>query len=289
MKEYPLTTVSYGVSSSPFLAIRTLRQLIEDEGQRFPAASEALRFSTYMDDIVTSVPSVEAAKQLQSELTELLIKGQFELRKWASNHPAILSNLPPEHCAIEAKDFTLESDKTTKILGFQWNPIGDYLFYRVKVPSKLATKRNILSTLAQIFDPLGYLTPFMLTIKSVIQYLWQSGCDWDDIASVEVVKKWEFICNQLPLLEKLNIPRCLNFELCENIQLHGFADSSERGYAGVVYLRASLKDGSMVCTILRSKAKVAPLKKITLPRLELCAVVLVARLYMKFKKCSQKL
>ncbi|XP_039289329.1 uncharacterized protein LOC120352514 [Nilaparvata lugens] len=166
-----------------------MHQFIEDEEKMFPAASEALRFSTYMDDIVTSVSSMEATKQLQ--LTELLSKGKFELLKWASNHSTILSNLPPEHCAIDAGDFTLESDKTIKILGFQSNPIGYYLFYRVKVPSSLATKRNVLSTLAQIFDPLGYLTPFMLTFKSIIQYLWQSRCDWDDIASVEVVKKWE--------------------------------------------------------------------------------------------------
>lgn len=275
--DFRLRTVTYGISSAPYLALRTLLKLSEDEKDNFPRAAKVLKHDTYIDDIVTGCLSVEDAISLQNELTLLLQKGGFELHKWATNKPEVLSHLPA--ASINPASLSLDSDEVTKVLGLCWQPSSDTFTYKVTPNELSCTKRHILSELARVFDPLGFLTPVTFSIKYLIQKLWVLGLDWDDTPPSEIVRVWTRYKNELPLLSNFHLPRLIDFDKTVNssLELHGFCDSSERGYAAITYLRTYRNDGYFIYFIC-SKSRVAPLKTISIPRLELCAAVLLAEL-----------
>lgn len=279
LKDYRLNTVSYGVSSSPFLALRTIEQLSITEGQAFPLGAQVLSTDTYVDDIPTGAASVNEALELQSQVIALLLKGGFELRKWASNEPKLLSHLPPEHCATQAStSFDADSHAIIKVLGLNWDSSSDQLQYKVNLSSDRCSKRQILSELARVFDPLGLLCPVVFLAKCLIQRLWLLGLDWDQEPPEDIIAMWRQFSTQLGSLSTLALPRRITHSHAVAYQLHGFADASLSGYAAVIYLQAELHDGSCVSHLVCAKSRVAPTKRISLPRLELCAATLLADL-----------
>lgn len=277
VQEYQLRTVTYGLNSSPYLAIRVLHQLARDEGENFPLAARVLVSELYVDDLVTGSDSLEEAKSLQLEIISLLDKGGFELRKWASNHPSLLSNLPREFCQQSSLSFDKEDSCTVKILGLKWFPGVDSFSYEVEVSNRLCTKRNILSDLARIFDPLGFLTPISFFAKYLMQLLWSLGLEWDQEPPDDIKSKWLEFRLDLKNLSTLKIPRYYFLNGKVSYQLHGFCDTSEKGYAAVVYIR-SHNTSQVDVSLIMGKSRVAPLKKISIARLELCAAVLLSDL-----------
>jgi hypothetical protein len=156
LQDYYLNTVTYGICSAPFLAIRTLLQLASDEQSRFPRAAAVVRSDIYMDDIVTGCDSVQDALELQEQLIKLLQCGQFELRKWASNALPIIEHLDSSF-RQDVRDFDSgDSVASVKILGLQWLPSQDVFSFKVKPTDRTCTKRTILSEIARIFYPLGF-------------------------------------------------------------------------------------------------------------------------------------
>lgn len=278
IQDYKLNTVTYGVSSSPFLALRTLLQLSQDETQNFPRAAEILATDTYVDDIITGANTYEQALSLQKELILLLKSGGFELRKWASNDPRLLSHLPSSDLYNANFQFDLASESPLKILGLQWHPSNDSFIFSVTSMDTTCTKRNILSNIARIFDPLGILSPVTFYVKYLIQQLWSLGLDWDQSPPNNIQQIWSKYISEITYLSEFNLPRRViteNYKICE---VHGFCDASERGYCSVVYFRLINSDGNISTRFVCAKSKVSPLKRISIPRLELCAAVLLANL-----------
>lgn len=275
---YKLTTVTYGMNSSPYLAIKTLSQLAEDEGDSFPQASHALRHHTYVDDIVTGAETIESALQLQDELIQLLARGGFELRKWASNASQLLQNLPTDH--LEPPGFLKDSQQPQlSILGLHWSPDEDAFCYNFKYSQDVVTKRTILSLIAKLYDPCGFLAPLIMLAKCFMQLLWSKGFDWDEPLPLELKHKWQNLISDIHKnLSSIRIPRTFQLNMSTRIELHGFSDASEAGYAAVVYFRCEHNNGNITTRQIISKTRVAPLKKVTLPRLELCAAHLLAQL-----------
>lgn len=273
--DFQLNTVTFGVSCSPFLAIRTLLHLAS-EHKDLPLASQIIKKSVFVDDVVTGSNSFEEAIHIKDEIIELLGRAGFEARKWASNCPDLLSDLPASH--IEQKSLCLDLDNTLKILGLKWNPQSDDFSYSIECLQKKCTKRTILSDLARIFDPLGYLTPSSLVIKLLIQSLWSQGLGWDDTPSPEIVMKWERLKMELQSLHNCKLPRQIKILNSSTIHLCGFCDSSERAYCAVIYIRIIYDNNTINTFFVCAKSKVAPLKRLSLPRLELCAAVLLAKL-----------
>lgn len=294
VQEYRLNTVTYGVSSAPFLACRTLKQLIQDEGSDLPLATNALLLDVYVDDVVSGARDLDNARRAKSEVIELFNRGNLELRKWASNHPDLLKDLPSEHCLTDCVSLDTESSSILKILGLKWNPSKDVFTFEVKPLNRTCTKRSILSELARIFDPLGFLAPLTFLAKCLVQRLWMLNVDWDDPPPAEILLKWECFSEQLTLLRSLEIPRCIAVSQVRRCQFHGFADSSEAGYGAVVYLRVvDIYENTHIFFIC-AKSRVAPTKRISLPRLELCAAVILADLlkyvkdvYSNFVPCCE--
>lgn len=176
---FEMNTVTFGVSSAPYLAIRTIQQLADDESADFPYASEILKRDLYVDDLLTRANSLEEILKIRDETIELLKRGRFNIRQWASNHNHALDNINEK---ILGTDCVTDNSTVIKTLGLGWHAREDKLIYSVKPienPTKL-TKRNILSEIAKIFDPLGLLGPVILAAKVFMQECWKSKLDWDE-------------------------------------------------------------------------------------------------------------
>ncbi|XP_031338175.1 uncharacterized protein LOC116167075 [Photinus pyralis] len=279
MATYRLTTVPFGLSSSPFQAIRTLHQLADDEQENYPVAAKLLKTDAYVDDILSGADDLPTAFVIQEQLINLLKAGGFALRKWTSNNRSLVDRLPAD--MVAQSNLNWQSSPVYKMLGLTWQPDADHFIFNVKMselPSK-TTKRHVLSMIAQLFDPLGWLAPAIVTAKIFMQSLWQLDLGWDEPLPDCKSNKWKNFYSQLNLLAQVKIPRYIGLSpsnrLCE---LHGFSDASEQAYSAVLYIRVSNNNDLSTVRLLVSKTKVAPLKMITLPKLELNAALLLAKL-----------
>ncbi|XP_045461089.1 uncharacterized protein LOC123671351 [Harmonia axyridis] len=205
--EFELNTVTYGLKPSAFLALRVLKQLVFDEGKDFPRASKVLDDDIYVDDILTGAFNVQEAIELRDELQVMLKKGGFSLKKFSSNCLDILNDLPPDH--IEAKlDFN-DDNMGIKILGLSWIPAVDSFIFNVNEFNEKPSKRSILSYIARIFDPVGFLSPIVISMKLLIQKLWSEKHDWDDPLSDACHGDRSRIVNKIQLLSNIKIPRSI--------------------------------------------------------------------------------
>ncbi|XP_063230485.1 uncharacterized protein LOC134535345 [Bacillus rossius redtenbacheri] len=149
--DYRLQTVTYGVSSAPYLAIRTLHQLAQDEQCIFPQAAHVLKSDFYVDDVVTGANSVEEAIALQKELIALFAAGGFHLRKFASTHSEVLEWLSPDQLQSPASmSFDKEQPAVVKVLGVQWNPSSDYSLPSASCSMLLLTAFGLETTVVNL-------------------------------------------------------------------------------------------------------------------------------------------
>ncbi|XP_015437833.1 PREDICTED: uncharacterized protein LOC107192979 [Dufourea novaeangliae] len=278
ISEYQLLTVTYGTTSAPFQAIRVLQQLAHDDGKLFPLAIPIIKNQTYVDDCLFGADDPNQLRESRDQLVDLLKKGGFHLRKWASNDPALLSDIDPSDHGL-ASGQAIPTDENLSILGISWNPITDTFQIKANaISDPPRTKRAILSEIAKLFDPLGWIVPVIVTAKILMQQLWQSRCDWDDNAPAAILNHWITYWDQLPRVSELSIPRLVVSGLTHRRELHGFSDASAKAYSAVVYQRSIAYDGQIQIAILAAKTRVAPLKTISIPRLELSAALLLAEL-----------
>jgi hypothetical protein len=284
IQEYRLTTLTYGTSSAPYLATRCLKKLADDNQTNYPKADQVLSNDFYVDDLLSGTSTVKEAIQLQQELSSLLQTAGFTLRKWASNHSEFLDTIPSE---MQETQQTLSLDNRDRIptLGLQWNPKHDYFQVKnnssfVQANSATSTKRKVLAMTASIFDPLGLLSSSVVAYKMLLQKLWQDKLNWDEQLPLHLQEEWNQLLHTIPRLSQIKIPRKVICTNATNIQIHGFCDSSEQGYGACIYIR-STNDSQKLCRLLCSTSKVAPLKRLTIRRLELCAAVLLAKLFQR--------
>ncbi|XP_031342802.1 uncharacterized protein LOC116170471 [Photinus pyralis] len=283
IREYQLNTVTYGTAAAPYLAIKTLQQLAEDEKEEYPYAARVTLQDFYVDDILSGANSIPQVVQLQKELTNMLKKGGFQLHKWAANKEEILTTIPMEARDPAVAEFN--NDDQIKSLGIRWIPNQDIFTFKFKDGQDKPTKRNILSEVAKIFDPLGWLSPILLNAKLLIQRLWLSNTGWDEEVAESIKIEWTNFKIDLSMVEYLRIPRWMQYDQDqEKIELHGFCDASEKAYGAVVYS----KTGNGCISLLMSKSKVAPVRtRQTLPKLELCAAVLLAKVLKRVTEALQ--
>lgn len=287
-----LNTVTYGTNSAPFMATRVLKEIATLNSKNFPLASEIISSQFYMDDGLCGAHDRDTLINLHSQLTTLLNKHGFQLHKYCSNDEIFLQAVGEQPTSMS---YDINPDDTpNKVLGLKWNPTTDNLCISVpeKIESGPVTKRKILSIVAQCYDPLGLINAIIVKGKILIQKLWIKKLDWDTvITDPDILTEFNNFVNNLPLLATLKIPR-FYFENknISKIELHGFADASLSCYGCCIYFRAIYDDGTISSTLISSKSRIAPVKSITLPRLELCAMLLLSKLVHKmiyiFKKLS---
>ncbi|XP_026746183.1 uncharacterized protein LOC113507526 [Trichoplusia ni] len=191
IKEYQPCTVTYGTKAAPFLAMRTIKQLIYDDGAQYPLAAEILQSQLYVDDLLAGSYDLQQAKATQQQLIDLLKQGGFNLRKWASNDKRLLEDLKPDQISQNMIDF--KHTETNKTLGVMWNPSTDQFTFHhpVEITNECTTitKRSLLSQLSKRYDPLGWLSPATIKAKLIFQQLWTTNLNWDDPVPQNVQKQ----------------------------------------------------------------------------------------------------
>ncbi|XP_050306312.1 uncharacterized protein LOC126743324 [Anthonomus grandis grandis] len=266
--------VVFGVNSSPFLLGVTLEYHLEQflrKGDRSSSYSrdtiERLRHSFYVDNCVTSVPDGDTLAIFIRESVAIMAEGQFELRGW-------------EHTRIR----NLEKETVPcPVLGLIWHPDQDVLtlnpgFLEIDVDNLVVTKREILSLTQKVFDPIGFTSATVLLPKLLLQKLWVKQLTWDETVDEEYAQVFKRWLRELPYLMQIRIARwtLTGGSNIQDVSIHTFCDASKDSYACAIFLRVVVHQNVF---LLASKARVSPLKKMTIPRLELLAAVIGARLF----------
>nr|XP_041630542.1 uncharacterized protein LOC121501974 [Drosophila kikkawai] len=279
ISDFELQTVTFGVNCAPFLALRTLQQLSDDVNAQYPRASHIISNYMYVDDVLAGAHTEADAILAIQELQAALDSAGFPLRKWTSNERALLKALPKEH--LLSTDFLdLEEVSTTKTLEVRWNATTDEFYF---VPTEVTiqanySKRDVLSQIAKLFDPAGWLSPFVVQAKILMQDIWLASVEWDEFLPAELLHRWHDFLRSYSFLHQVRIPRWVHFQPGVQVQIHGFCDASQKAYGAAIYVRIQ-RDGIISSNLLTSKTKVAPVKTVSLPRLELCGAVLLADLW----------
>ncbi|XP_036317696.1 uncharacterized protein LOC118732675, partial [Rhagoletis pomonella] len=272
---YQLQTVTYGTSCAPFLAVRCLQQLAYDNISTHPIGATVTLRDFYVDNLMTGGATIEEVKAIKREVIDLLAKGGFPLRKFAANHQSIIDDVSETD---KEPVINVENIDYIKTLGLKWSPATDCFFFSYTPSQKRlqkARKRMILSQIASFFDPLGLINPIILPCKIMMQELWKLRLTWDESVPLAIQTQWADICNQLTFIEKMHLPRFVCFN--SSTKLHAFADASTKAYGACVYA-VSNADGGPHSSLIAAKSRVAPTKETTLPKLELCAALLLSEL-----------
>ena len=285
IKQYQLNTVTYGTASAPYLAVKCLRVLAAESHLSYPLASSITHDSFFVDDVMHSLPEINIAIQAHDELCKMTSGGGFKLRKWVTNDRELLNHIPE---TLREKEVNIEvsSHSSVKALGIWWNTKDDFFYFQSKPNDERRTvqsKRDILSEVSKLYDPIGWVSPVIIKSKILMQELWKSNVTWDEPVQHSFIQQWEDINSDLSNLPKLKISRCMIPQATKQIDLHGFCDASERAYAAVIYLVASYQDSKKI-SLVTSKTRVAPVKCQSLPRLELCGAVLLVDLLQSVNK-----
>ncbi|XP_055715181.1 uncharacterized protein LOC129809399 [Phlebotomus papatasi] len=279
ISHYRARGVCFGVTTSSYLATRVLIDLAEKEQVQFPLAAKALKQNFYVDDCLISFPSIPEAKECRLQLTELHASAGMTLAKWCVNDPQITDHSDQrESCDI--------FPEKSKALGMIWLPQDDqFTFKLTKDFSKANTKREVLAAIAYLYDPLGLISPVIVVGKLILQEIWKAQIPWDQPMSSEIITKWKQFAEGLSSIHSLHVPRSVSeFKSPKSRELHVFCDSSSFAYGAVAYVVTENETGERKAQLSMAESRIAPTESITIPKLELCATVLGARLIKKIQE-----
>ena len=272
----------FGAKDSPTCANYALKRTARDNQHCFdPLTFETALKAFYVDDLLKSVNKEEVAISLAKELVEMMKCGGFHLTKFLSNSKAVLDSLPASEISPKMT-FDLDSENIQRALGVLWDVSTDRFTFTFELPDSPFTKRGIVRVTCSFFDPIGFILPFILIAKILVQELWRRGYDWDEVIDEEAANFWRKWLEAATNVTKVFVDRCFNSYFDEpvvEVQLHVFCDASEAAYGSVSYFRFTFKAGSHASQFVFAKSKLSPIKSVTLPRLELSAAVVAVRMY----------
>ncbi|XP_066916600.1 uncharacterized protein [Clytia hemisphaerica] len=283
---YRQKRVLMGLNASPFILTATVQNHLEKQkgnDSKYRSLVEGITNSLYVDDLCTGEFDEEAAFQFFKDSKKLMEEGQFNLRKWKTSSSGVSEKMVKE-------GETLGSDDC-KVLGIPWNPRSDVFFFSLhefasKFLDMVVTKRNVVSVVAQLFDPLGLLSPVFITAKVLLQKIHKSSSDWDKVVEKDLQDEWKDWLNLLIEIGSVKIQRFYFFGLDSFsreslIELHGFSDASAVAYGAVVYV---VEKSSRRAVTVTSKTRVSPLKETSIPRLELLGAYILSVLIQRVEQ-----
>ncbi len=277
--EYRMNVHLFGAVSSPGVAnfglMTTAREGSEEFGEQ---AREFVENEFYVDDGLKSFASPEEAITTIKNAQNMCASANLRLHKFASNSKTVLESIPKEDRAKDLKDFDLRHDALPiqRSLGTYWCIESDTFRFRLQLKDKPCTRRGMLSTVCSVYDPLGIVAPVILVGKQILQDLCRDNHGWDEPVPSEILSRWEKWRSDLHLLEQVKQPRCVKptgFGKPTKVEIHSFSDASDVGIGQVSYLRLINSEGRINVSFLMGKSRVAPLKAMTTPRMELTAAV----------------
>ncbi|XP_064641320.1 uncharacterized protein LOC135496114 [Lineus longissimus] len=275
----------FGGVWSPSAANYAIKRAADDNKNDFSLdAVETVKKNFYVDDCLKSVPRDGTwIVELSSDVCGLLERAGFRLTKMISNSRALMKAMPHTELVKEAKDLDLDSDvlPTERALGLIWDVDKDQFKPSIAVNDRPLTRRGVLSILSSVYDPLGLVSPFVLEARMIFEDLCRAKLTWDEEMPREHLERWSRWREDLPRLANFSVPPCLRSDELGTVihsQLHHFADASQGGLGATSYLRQEDVNGRVHCSLVMSKAKLAPLKTTTIPRLELTAAIEAVKL-----------
>ena len=288
IKMFQLNTVTFGTAAAPFLATRCLKESANLVKDRLPLAARVIANDFFLDEMITDTDDLQTAWNIRNQVVSSLKQVGFNLRKWCSNRPELMDKQDQiSSTTTQMVDFG--SQEESKKLGIRLHLSTDHLQYNINidVKSRKVSKRSILSEIAQIFDPLGLLAPAIISAQIIIQQMWELNIGWDETVPQDIYTEWIRYREDLESLNELRILRRVIGGEYINLQLHVFADSSEKAYGAYIYLQAADSLGTGSVRLFCAKSGVTTLKQQTPPNLELCAALLLAELFQIVKESLQ--
>ncbi|XP_043861898.1 uncharacterized protein LOC122756444 [Drosophila santomea] len=275
-RTFVMRAMTFGICCAPCIAHYVRDKNAQEFKDQCPRAFESITKAHYVDDLIDSYTDDSEAIEVTSKVRDIHAEGGFTIRNWISNSTAILKHFGEWQIA---EQHPKELGGPEKVLGMYWEPSNDvfkytFRFARLKRDvlngESIPTKREALQVLMSIFDPLGLLSCYTIGLKMLLQKVWRAGIDWDEELPDALFTSWQQWKTVLLQATELEFPRFYSTLLpnADQIDLHTFVDASEYAYAAVTYLR--IKRGADVDTVLvAAKCKVAPLKPVSIPRMEL--------------------
>ena len=241
--EYRMTVHLFGATSSPACANFALKATANKyEAECGSLAANFIRSNFYVDDGLKSLATKDEAKDLILSSHNLCKKGGFNLHKYVCSEKEVLKAIPSElrEKSIQPLDLAHDTLPKSRTLGVEWNVEDDIFQFNLQLKDKATTRRGILSTVSSIYDPVGLISPILLTGRKILQAICKDGRSWDDEVSTEIEMKWQQWLDGLKDLQDLQIPRCYkpkDFGEPEHVELHHFSDASLVGYGECSYIR----------------------------------------------------
>ncbi|GFU48329.1 pro-Pol polyprotein [Trichonephila clavipes] len=245
----------------------------------------------YVDDVISGADDISQALKVSKDAETIMKNASMKLRKCNSNDQTLMRTWEKE--GLETHPCHPDDSSkipSSKVLGIPWDVVHDYFTIDVKGLLQLdtpkpITKRIVLQSAGKIYDPVGFLSPYTIRLKCLLQKLWLRKLSWDDELPPDIHAVWSQWWLELPFLSELKIPRKILDSSGDSseVQIHTFSDASQKAYGAAAFLRVKHKDRVSV-DLVTSKSRVAPLKRLSLPRLELMGALLAARLAKEVKK-----
>lgn len=282
--DYRMRVHVFGNTPSPAVAIYCLRRAAKEAESEFGSDVRAfIERDFYVDDALKSFATESEAINLVKRAQEMLFHNSLRLHKITSNSAAVVAEFPPEDLANSIKDLDFATDNVPvqRSLGISWNIVTDAFTFQVQQDDKPFTRRGVLSTINSIFDPLGFLSPVTIQGRSLLRELTIENGEWDAPLPGHLQAEWVRWKSSLQCLQDIQIPRCytsLSTSAASTRELCVFADASTKAIAAVAYLKVTDENGCSEVGFVLGKAKLAPVKETTIPRLELCAAVLAVEI-----------
>ena len=275
LEEYRMVKHLFGATSSPSVTNFCLWKTAELNCKEFDdVTTDTVKRNMYVDDLLKSTETTEKAIRLVRQLRELLQRGGFRLTKWFSNDEKVLASVPKSERAKSVVNLKGDRLPTENTLGLRWNSGEDVFVWTVtekmlqSTRETSITRRGMVSAVYSFFDPLGFIAPFVMKAKLLLQILSRKQVGWDDPLPDDEQAQWSRWLEDIPKLQEVKISRCfkpLNFDEIKAVQLHLFSDASRVGYAAVAYLRLVDTGGNVHIAFVMGKSRLAPLREISIP------------------------
>jgi len=269
LKVLQFKVVLFGATCSPFILSATILNHLE----KFQSeVARDLSENIYVDNCVSGCDTKWDVLNYYDECNEIMNEGGFKLGTWSTNCQELRDYAKP--------DGVLESKHVVNVLGTQWDTESDTLSYKCKVYecSDIVTKREVVKIAASLYDPLGFVSAVQIKAKIFIQELWKANYDWDQPLPDELRDKWTCIVAELSAATQIRLPRrYIDSDVLPesaDYEIHAYSDASKAAFGSVLYLRRT--DGETA--IIIAKSRVAPVKELTIPQLELTAAMTAAKL-----------
>ena len=285
---YAMTAVNMGDRPASAIAQTALRETASEAANEFPMASDVIVKNSYMDDIPASVKSAEARETITNEISTILNRKGFSIKEWTFSGEIKASKDNRDQRAVQLLMNRATDQSIGKVLGIDWDAENDELRFEmteILAAGKETTKRECLSTISSIYDPIGLLTPVTVAAKIILRTIWSARphFDWDSTLPSSIQRDWDEFRESLLDVKQLSFKRTVRPDGGEQPTLVLFSDGSKEAYGVVAYIRWKTPTG-YVSSLLAAKSRIAPLKIIDTVHLELCGAVLNSRLYVFIKE-----